>query len=303
MFDAALELGPSRINRAYPAGHDSGGPRLITEPFAEAAAGSDREQRGVTLPPSMLVPNEDAGGDCDPLSQRGRVADVSQMDLGAHAHRRQGDEPHPAYDAQMSGAREAWEAERDNWLEFGDRLRSILGLGAGRGGGAVQAPCVYVCVCVCMCVYVYFSLSLPPSPPPLSMYTYIHIHTCVRTYVHTYAHTQCAGQGLIKVVQKELTARDKKIEMLQQTVARLESDSKHANEATQVLEAVRTRAFGCAPSQLLFARHVHAHIHTGPATRIVTMCHLWACAGFSCVCGRIRSMLWSAASFGWAWSQ
>merc|ERR1712216_206901 len=180
VFDAALELGPSRINRAYPAGHDSGGPRLITEPLAEAAAGSDREQRGVTPPPSMLVPNEDAGGDCDPLSQRGGVADVSQMDLGAHAHRKQGDEP-----AQMSGAREAWEEERDNWLEFGDRLRSIFGLGAGRGGGA----------------------------------------------------------GLIKVVQKELTARDKKIEMLQQTVARLESDSKHANEATQVLEAVRTRAF------------------------------------------------------------
>ncbi|MGB1603297.1 MAG: hypothetical protein ACPIOQ_61765, partial [Promethearchaeia archaeon] len=147
MFDAALELGPSRINRAYPAGHDSGGPRLITEPFAEAAAGSDREQRGVTPPPSMLVPNEDAGGDCDPLSQRGGVADVSPMDLGAHAHRRQGDEP-----AQVSGAREAWEEERDNWLEFGDRLRSILGLGAGRGGGAVQAPCVYVCVCVCTCI-------------------------------------------------------------------------------------------------------------------------------------------------------
>ena len=181
MFDAALELGPSRINRAYPAGHDSGGPRLITEPLAEAAAGSDREQRGVTPPPSMLVPNEDAGGDCDPLSQRGGVADVSQMDLGAHAHRKQGDEP-----AQMSGAREAWEEERDNWLEFGDRLRSILGLGAGRGGGAVQAPCVYVCVCVCMCVYVYFSLSLPPSPP-LSLC--IHTYTYIRAYVHTYIHT------------------------------------------------------------------------------------------------------------------
>ena len=193
MFDAALELGPSRINRAYPAGHDSGGPRLITEPLAEAAAGSDREQRGVTPPPSMLVPSEDAGGDCDPLSQGGGVADVS-MDLGAHVNRKQGDEP-----AQVSGAREAWEEERDNWLEFGDRLRSIFGLGAGRGGGAVQAPCVCVCVCVCMYVCTCISLSLSLPPPP-SLYVYIHTHTYVRTYIRTYirTHTMCrtgADQG------------------------------------------------------------------------------------------------------------